>query len=126
MRVVTSPDFCKACIEGLWLSVLRNISFIDDVSIRELSTEKVDVQLILIPLAQFGIGERPEEVYTITWFNNDGEPLASWANQTSAVLERSMTNFAVELKFWTAQVRVDEENVLVKRRTFSISSLLES
>ncbi|KAH8822575.1 IgA peptidase M64-domain-containing protein [Flagelloscypha sp. PMI_526] len=104
MRVVTSPDFCKACIEGLWLSVLRNISFIDDVSIRELSTEKVDVQLILIPLAQFGIGERPEEVYTITWFNNDGEPLASWANQTSAVLERSMTNFAVELKFWTAQV----------------------
>lgn len=32
MRIVTTPNFCSVCIEGLWLSLLRRVNLLDDVT----------------------------------------------------------------------------------------------
>ncbi|KAK7689832.1 hypothetical protein QCA50_006471 [Cerrena zonata] len=59
MRIVTTPNFCKACLEGLWHSLLRRVDLIDDiVTDCEIApgfptTWKRTLDLKLVPLAQF-------------------------------------------------------------------------
>lgn len=121
MRVVTSPDFCKVCIEGLWLSVLKGLAFIDDVKMNKTDQGEVEVDLDLIPLAQFSNGERPNEAYTIKWFDEKGVLMEDKTNQTYAILDAATSSFSVEIKFWTEQVRLDKENILTKRLNFTVT-----
>lgn len=82
MRIVTTPNFCKACLEGLWLSLLRRVDFIDTVTS---SCTQVGVSpprfhrvldLDLVPLGQFRLsGEQVQkESYSIAW-KKDGVAL---------------------------------------------------
>ncbi|KAJ7234471.1 IgA peptidase M64-domain-containing protein [Mycena rebaudengoi] len=117
MRLVTTPNFCKVCLEGLWLSLLRNVSLVD--SIEETSvqldagkcTKALDLRLA--PLAHLRADPVAglEESYTITWFR-DGQRLEKWANKTHVELEEGTATYAVEVKYSTTEVRVDPESLL--------------
>lgn len=123
MRTMHSVDFCDACIEGLWYSLLRPLSLIDNVTQTHLEDSKhTNVTLELLPLAQFREIERPtKESYEITWFAADGETvMEQWTNSTSASLSDCVKSFEVEVRFHTEQVRVDDEGILVTRAKYAI------
>ncbi|KAJ7234463.1 IgA peptidase M64-domain-containing protein [Mycena rebaudengoi] len=117
MRLVTTPNFCKVCLEGLWLSLLRKISLVD--SIEEASVQldagkcTKSLDLRLAPLAHLRADPVAglEESYTITWFR-DGQRLEKWANKTHVELEEGTATYAVEVKYSTTEVRVDPESLL--------------
>jgi hypothetical protein len=125
MRLVTTPNFCKVCLEGLWLSLLRNVSLVD--SIEETSvqldagkcTKALDLRLA--PLAHLRADPVAglEESYTITWFR-DGQRLEKWTNQTHVELEEGKATYAVEVKYSTTEVRVDPENLLTARAEHTV------
>ncbi|KAG5353892.1 hypothetical protein C0989_000135 [Termitomyces sp. Mn162] len=97
MRLVTTPDFCKVCIEGLWLSLLRRVNLIDGINegceqgasrSSESSTSgwiKI-FDLKLVPLAQFREPQsRVNESYTIKWWK-DHKLLTEFTNQTRLII----------------------------------------
>ncbi|KAI1245984.1 hypothetical protein MGN70_012881 [Eutypa lata] len=122
MRRVYSADFCSACIEGLWLSLLTELTLIDNITQVAQPDGSTNVTLDLIPLAEFRQVPNPhQEAYTILWYGTDDDtPLEEWTNSTSALLGPDVTEFGVEVKFWTEQVRVDNEGVLVQKERFAI------
>ncbi|KAI1137621.1 IgA peptidase M64-domain-containing protein [Hypoxylon sp. FL0543] len=122
MRNTYSADFCKACIEGLWLSLLRPLSFIDKITQNSLPDGSTNVTIELLPLAEFRRAPNEhQEAYTILWYGSGGdEVLKEWTNSTSALLGPNSTEFGVEVRFWTEQVRVDSDNVLVQKERFSV------
>jgi hypothetical protein len=65
MRDVLTPNFCKVCIEELWLRLLRRISIIEDAK-----SDCRSFSINLLPLAQFRTNETlvgTEESYEIVW-----------------------------------------------------------
>ena len=65
MRDVVTPNFCKVCIEELWLRLLRRISIIEN---GESGCRSFSISLL--PLAQFRTNETlvgTEESYEIVW-----------------------------------------------------------
>lgn len=65
MRDVVTPNFCKVCIEELWLRLLRRISIIENAK-GDCRSFGID----LLPLAQFRTNETmvgAEERYEIVW-----------------------------------------------------------
>ncbi|KAL7621647.1 hypothetical protein AAE478_008974 [Parahypoxylon ruwenzoriense] len=122
MRGTYSVDFCAACIEGLWLSLLGPLSLIDNVTQTTQPDGSTNVTLDLIPLAQFRqVPNRHEEAYTILWYGADeNEILEEWTNKTSALIGPDATGFGIEVRLWTEQVRVDRDNVLVQKETFRV------
>lgn len=118
MRIVTSPNFCKACIEGLWLSLLKRVSLIDDIqeSCEHRSGESVKtLDLKLVPLAQFRTDatvNKSGESYTITWWK-DQKVLKEFTNQTRLeIAGDAVGTYAIGIKFATQEVRVDKDNLL--------------
>ena len=80
MRIVTSPNFCKVCLEGLWYSLLRRVDLIDDLEV-ECSSQAGGTgflrtaNLKLVPLAQFRADAvTANESYSVTWYK-DGKVL---------------------------------------------------
>lgn len=126
MRDTYSPDFCSACIEGLWLSLLRPLSFIDNITQTVLPDSSTNVTLALLPLAEFRqIPNQHQEAYTILWYGADEDTvIGEWTNSTSALFAPNITEFGVEIRFWTEQVRVDNDNVLVQKKRFPVGELL--
>lgn len=122
MRTMHSVDFCDACIEGLWWSLLRPLTLIDDVTQTPQCDGFTNVTLELLPLAEFREIARPTaESYTIHWYDADGETiLEEWTNQTSALVSKEAGSFEVEVRFWTEQVRVDNDGVLVHRGRYDV------
>lgn len=117
MRAVTTPNFCKVCLETLWIHLLRNVSFIDKVkehcdstSSSERSSSVVKtLSLDLLPLAD--LRKSPidaKESYTIVW-KKDGNVLPEFTNQTRIELQsdHSVGNYTVHVKFSTEEVRLD-------------------
>jgi hypothetical protein len=113
-----SVDFCDACIEGLWQSVLRPLSLVDNIT-QVASCRGTNVTLELLPVAEFRDVPRETEAYTITW-SVDGQVLGEWANQTSALISHNTSAVEVDVKLWTAQVRVDTGGVLQESVTIDI------
>lgn len=119
MRIVTTPDFCKACLEGLWISLLKRVNLID--SLTESCTRKdssttwvKSLNLDLVPLAQFREdGPINDEVYAITW-KKDGVVMDKFKDKTYINVddEESLGQYTVSVKFSTDEVRVDEEGRL--------------
>ena len=116
MRIVTTPTFCKACIEGLWHSLLRRVELVDDIVLGCVvdanSTVYRTIDIKLLELAQF----RKEpithlESYVITW-RRDGVDLEEFANATSIVFDDTMANYSVHVQFVTDEVRVDPKGYL--------------
>lgn len=127
MRVVTSPNFCKVCLEGLWLSLLRRVDFIEDVTEDcEWRTDPEDpsssgtwvkvINLHLLPLAQFRSesGDHlPAESYTITWARA-GRVVQEFANQTRLEIdnELAVARYTIKVKFATDEVRTESPLLL--------------
>ncbi|KAG6900638.1 hypothetical protein C0993_006742 [Termitomyces sp. T159_Od127] len=135
MRWVTTPDFCKVCIEGLWLSLLRRVNLIDGIqegceqgafNANESSTSawiKV-LDLKLVPLAQFREREtRAKESYTIKWWK-DQKLLRDFTNQTRLALNdlEAIGNYSISVTFSTDEVRLDKDNLLTAGYTYQIST----
>ncbi|KAF7292550.1 hypothetical protein MKEN_01471300 [Mycena kentingensis (nom. inval.)] len=128
MRIVTTPNFCKACLEGLWLSLLRNITLIDgldEIHAVDGDTTAVQLTLRLVPLAQFravpiaGL----DESYTITWLDaSTGKVLGDLANQTEVVLPAGTDTVRVHVRYTTNEVRVDPDNLLTAQANYTVRS----
>ncbi|KAH8085940.1 IgA peptidase M64-domain-containing protein [Cristinia sonorae] len=139
MRIVTTPDFCKACLEGLWLSLLRRVDFIDSISA---SCEQIGVSpprfnrvldLSLVPLAQFRLPPEddlqatarvPEESYTIRWFK-DGAELEEFEGKTRVEVDdkdgQGVGLYTLEVMFKTEEVRIDTDGLLKSGGDFLVA-----
>lgn len=116
MRVVTSPDFCKVCVEGLWHVILERVNLIDNISTN--CTHVRTISLEPVGLGQFrsldaGEGASlPHESLSISW-SKDGSPLPQFENRTEIELEGTITgNFSIVVQFSTEEVRVDPHSFL--------------
>ncbi|CCM05737.1 uncharacterized protein FIBRA_07969 [Fibroporia radiculosa] len=132
MRIVTSPNFCSVCLEGLWLSLLRRIDLIDDIkrtcvmggtTSGHASGWKSAIEVGLVPLAQFrGDTIDAQESYTIIW-RKDGEILEAFTNKTRVEVDDdvSLGVYTVDVQFATSEVRVDKDRLLVSNGTYEIT-----
>ncbi|KAG0704847.1 IgA peptidase M64-domain-containing protein [Suillus ampliporus] len=120
MRSVTKPNFCKVCLEGLWLSLLKRVDLIDDFRTtcgHNYRAFEVD----LVPLAQFR--ETPvssQESYRITW-SKDGEVLPQFADMTHIDVRDEVGTYHVDVQFSTEEVRVDKDGLLGASRSFTVT-----
>ncbi|KAJ6584528.1 hypothetical protein B0H19DRAFT_1249484 [Mycena capillaripes] len=120
---LTTPNFCKACLEGLWLNLLRDVTLID--ALNESCPLQADgtvstLNLRLVPLAQFrtAVVEGLDESYTITW-SKDGAVLPGLTNKTQ--VDVAPGTYAVDVKYSTSEVRVDPNNVLSTHMDYTVS-----
>ena len=113
MRIVTTPNFCKACTEGLWAALLRRVSLVDGLAVG-CSPDGAErtLDLSLVPLAH--LRAQPvdvDESYEITW-TRDGREVGAWKNRTSVRDEGGVVgSYVVKVKYWTEEVRVDREGL---------------
>lgn len=125
MRIVTTPNFCSACVEGLWHSLLKRVDLIDNITttcqLTPFGTWKRTFELSLVPIGQFREDEtNAAESYKIEW-KKDGKPISKYENET--VLEVSGSEggeWEVEVMFETEEVRVDPEDLLTSWRGISV------
>jgi len=132
MRDARKSEFCHVCMEGLWLSLLRQVDFLENV--REGCQWISDpgggtkgkwqktLDMTLVPLAQFrkkkiGIAES----YTITW-KKDGKILDGFTNKTRIEIddEIALGTYLMEVKFSTEEVRLDTEGSLPTSGEFKV------
>jgi hypothetical protein len=120
MRTMHSPDFCDACIEGLWWSLLQPLSLIDNITQTINDNGTTTIGLGLLPLADFRDNPRDTESYTISWFDSGGSPIEGWANQTIVWVDTDVELVEVEVRFATTQVRLDPNGVLVDQESITL------
>jgi hypothetical protein len=130
MRTVTTPNFCKVCLEGLWLSLLRNVNLIDDIredcSHADSGVWVKTLNMSLVPLAQFrpdAKENKKNESYTILWQRNN-RILHNFTNKTMLEVDglNAVGKYAVEVKFATDEVRLDRGEVLTATARYEITS----
>ena len=116
MRIVTTPNFCKACVEGLWHALLRRVSLVDNLipsCSHSSSTPERVLDLSLVPLAH--LRDTPVDIaegYAITWVK-DGIEVPAFANQTRLLDDgNALGSYVARVKYWTEEVRVDPERLL--------------
>jgi hypothetical protein len=129
MRAVTTPNFCKVCLEGLWLSLLRRVNLID--GIKEDCQERTTgddtparwvktIEAQLIPLAHLRYDTQASAVresYTIIW-HKDGQILDKFTNKTVLEIDddQILANYSLLVSFATNEVRRDDDGVLQSRQ----------
>jgi len=124
MRVVTTPNFCKACLEGLWLQLLRNVSLIDGIDefciAHAEARMSTALSLRLVPLAQLRTAavDKLHESYTVTW-SKDGAVQDDLTNKTHVVVEPG--TYSVSVKYTTSEVRVDQDNRLSAHMDYTVT-----
>ncbi|TFK93297.1 hypothetical protein K466DRAFT_478926 [Polyporus arcularius HHB13444] len=113
MRIVTTPNFCKACTEGLWHALLRRVTLIDSLAVGCSASGERTLDLTLVPLAH--LREQPvdvDESYEVTWVR-DGVEVREWTNQTSVTdAGDAFGSYAAKVRYWTEEVRVDADGLL--------------
>ncbi|KAF9499078.1 hypothetical protein BDN71DRAFT_1442591 [Pleurotus eryngii] len=127
MRVVTATNFCKACIEGLWLALLQNINLIDNTTQACVAADNGTFRTLgvqLVPVGQYREVPSPTaETYEIMW-QKDGRLLESFTNKTSVYLDDSsdtLGNYSVAVRFITEEVRVDPKERLRDAANFEVT-----
>jgi hypothetical protein len=121
MRSVTKPNFCKVCLEGLWLSLLKRIDLIDNFRIICGRDRHRILEVDLVPLAEFR--EHPvssEESYSIVW-SKDGRVLPHFANMTHVDVSDEVGMYRIDIQFSTEEVRVDKDKLLGASRSFTVT-----
>ncbi|KIK48057.1 hypothetical protein CY34DRAFT_798682 [Suillus luteus UH-Slu-Lm8-n1] len=121
MRSVTKPNFCKVCLEGLWLSLLKRIDLIDNSRIICGRDRHRTLEVDLVPLAEFR--EHPvssEESYSIAW-SKDGKVLPHFANMTHIDVSDEVGMYHIDVRFSTEEVRVDKGKLLGASRSFTVT-----
>ncbi|GAP91834.1 hypothetical protein SAMD00023353_6700150 [Rosellinia necatrix] len=123
MRSIYSPNYCHACLEGLWLALLRPLSLVDGVTRTAQPDGSTRVALDLLPLAQFRQIPIPHrEAYAIRWYGADGRTvLEQWTNSTSALFAPGVAEFVVEVAFSSEQIRVDKDGVTTQKKRYKIA-----
>ena len=129
MRAVTTPNFCKVCLEGLWHSLLRRVSLVDDIQegcgYTGSGAQVATLDMKLVPLAQF----RPDaeenknnERYTILWWRN-GQILHEFINKTRLEIDgtNAVGKYVIDVKFATDEVRVDKDKLLTTTACYEIA-----
>ncbi|EKM79164.1 hypothetical protein AGABI1DRAFT_106739 [Agaricus bisporus var. burnettii JB137-S8] len=138
MRIVTSPDLCKVCTEGLWIHLLKSVNLIDDLTescTHSSSTWTKILTLDLVPLAHLRNPEENNEPinnesYAIIW-KKDGIVLDEFANMTSIAIEDNDNNdqvlgrYEVFVKFSTDEIRLDEEGRTSSSRVYDVTTHCE-
>ena len=129
MRVVTTPDFCKVCLEGLWLALLRRVELVEDIiggCVYDLPSgawrRTIDTQLL--PLAQFRKeGQVSGESYKLQWFKN-GQELIAFGNQTRVEIDdgEGPGRYSLVVNFHTDEVLVDKDNLLRSEVDFTVAT----
>ncbi|KAL1677233.1 IgA peptidase M64-domain-containing protein [Schizophyllum commune] len=110
MRLVTASSFCKVCLEGLWLTLLKDVDLIDSLE-ESCDASGHRLALQLVPVGQFREGDAGiQEAYTISWFK-DGEELPNFADLTTIEVGAGEA-YDVEVSFWTEEVRKDDSGRL--------------
>lgn len=130
MRQVTTPNFCKVCIEGLWWSLLRRVDLIDELTTACAAngisgTVDFTADLQLVPLAGFRADAvAPKESYTIRW-TKDGEPLSQFSNKTRLAVDGADANavYSVDVTFTTEEVRLDKDGLLTSHLDIVLAEL---
>ncbi|KAI1102437.1 IgA peptidase M64-domain-containing protein [Jackrogersella minutella] len=122
MRDTYSTDFCRACIEGLWINLLSAVDLIDNVTQTVQQDGSTNATVDLMPLAEFRkVPSSCQEAFTILWYGDDQNVvLEEWTNSTSALIKSNTTEFGVEVRFWSEQVRVDTNNTLVQKGRYKV------
>jgi len=124
MRTVTQPNFCKVCLEGLWLHLLQKVSFIDNIAegctTRPRNPGPDDpytwvktVDLTLIPLAHLRKGFLPsslDERYIVTW-KRKGKTIPTSNNAAKIELTdwKVGDTLTVKVEFRTKEVRINSK-----------------
>ncbi|KAF8170940.1 IgA peptidase M64-domain-containing protein [Pholiota molesta] len=112
MRAVATPNFCKVCLETLWLHLLKGVSLVDSI---EESCEKSQavtfkvLSLNLLPLAHLRkVPAIPKEAYSIIW-KKDGDLLSDFTNKTRIQIDagNSVGEYIVHVKFFTEEIRLE-------------------
>ncbi|KAK7464905.1 hypothetical protein VKT23_006114 [Stygiomarasmius scandens] len=126
MRIVTTPNFCKVCLEGLWHALLSRVNLIDRVSESCDGSTKV-LNASLVPLAQLRtdvpLSLMADESYSITW-SKDGDVLEAWTNKTVAEISggaKAGDKVVLEVGFSTPEVKVDKEGHLKDRLEYALT-----
>ncbi|KDQ62041.1 hypothetical protein JAAARDRAFT_29945 [Jaapia argillacea MUCL 33604] len=131
MRQVTTPNFCKACLEGLWLSLLSRVNLIDEIHAGCIKAPESSssgawrrtINLKLVPLAEY----RDETVdakesYHITW-SRAGKVLDQYTNKTTILVDDEVgVTYSTSVRFATEEVRVDEHGYLQSAQDFTLVS----
>ncbi|KAJ3330249.1 hypothetical protein HDU91_003638, partial [Kappamyces sp. JEL0680] len=110
MRNMSSSSFCPICIEGLWLNLLKRLSFIDGIR-QDCSGSKPKVHLDVLPLAQFRPdAHRFNETYIVSWYR-DGTQMAKYDNQFDIKLPSSATDhsWSVRVQFLSSEIRAESD-----------------
>jgi hypothetical protein len=131
MRIVTTPSFCKVCVEGLWHALLQRLDLIDGVFTfcekRELGSpvQRV-IELNLVHLAQFredlvgaGASVDVKEAFVVNW-KRGSESLPVLQNQTRIEVDDAPDTYSVEVQFLTDEVRSDPKGYLRSFREFAV------
>lgn len=126
MRIVTSPNFCSVCVEGLWHVLLKRVDLIDDFWTGCAVGMSGEVQRFfetkLLKIGQFReSGTNHREAYSISW-KKDGELLPEHANKTHIEVPNDTGTFAVEVQFVTDEVRVDPHKFLTASSEIEINA----
>ena len=121
MRSVTKPNFCKVCLEGLWLSLLKRVDLIDDFRTTCARGHNRTFEVDLVPLAEFrGNPVSSQESYKITW-SKDGEVLPQFANATHIDVSDEVGTYLLDVLFSTEEVHVDRAGLLGASRSYSVT-----
>ncbi|KAI0770580.1 IgA peptidase M64-domain-containing protein [Fomes fomentarius] len=126
MRIVTTPNFCKACLEGLWHALLRRVALIDDLIVGCSPAGERTLDLALVPLAHLRTDPVDvEESYEITWMK-DGVEVEEFKNQTRLVDDGgAMGSYAVKVQYRTEEVRVDPDGLLEESAAIDVTTRCE-
>ncbi|KAF8627467.1 hypothetical protein AX17_006279 [Amanita inopinata Kibby_2008] len=135
MRAVTTPNFCKVCLEGLWLSLLRRVDLIDSIE-EDCKWRSFDdgshgtwvktIEAKLVPLAHLRQGTSAvsaKESYSIVWYE-DGRIQERFINKTVIEVDDSQIprNYTILVKFSTDEIRLDREGLLERRREYEVTA----
>lgn len=116
MRIVTSPNFCSVCVEGLWHVLLKRVDLIDDFwtgcAVESSGEVRRFFEAKLVKIGQFReTATKQREAYSISW-KKDGELMPEHANKTHIEVPNDTGIFSVEVQFVTDEVLLDPHKYL--------------
>ncbi|KAJ3515781.1 hypothetical protein NLJ89_g1540 [Agrocybe chaxingu] len=128
MRSVITPNFCKVCVETLWIKLLQHVSFVDSIQETcELQADSAAVKvldLVLLPLGDFRQRAiAPKESYTIIW-QKDGVVLEDFTNKTKITIDEAdaLGTYNIHVKFSTEEVRIPDSPTLENNISYDVKT----
>jgi hypothetical protein len=118
MRIVTTPEFCSVCKEGLWLSLLQRVSLVDKIDTFCERDGARTLSLTPLPLGRFRDEKEKKELARknkveklgIKWWRDGVEQKALEDEmQVKVGAVESVAHWVAEVVLESSEVRKDEE-----------------